>query len=205
MGNDELHRTDNVPLLFLQNKRGTRGCYLKNSLYPPYKKPRLPFGERSAIIHRLLRPLKVAHSLLVNIFEEMVGIDPEKYRLIREIYRAELYDFDADYYELGKIWFQNNCPFPMTIVGFYIQSWSSERYAFSLELTSLNLPGKLGFPDDLDSSIFYPVSLAARFYNDCVAELYDHDLLLFPSEFCDALSSFYPAYPLPENTILLEF
>lgn len=200
----DVSQNDHTPLLILHNRAGTKGCYLKNTLYPPYKKPRLPFAGKSALIHHLLRPLKFAHACQVLFAVEIPGIDPRKYRAVRALYTVELEDIDADYYDLWKIWSGSGFLHPLTISGFYLLDWSHAAYVFSLDCSPFNFPGKHGYPDDIDPCVFKLPGLAADVYNECVQELFENDLLLFPAFFSDVLSDLYPAYSLPESTPLFE-
>ena len=106
------------PLLVLHNRAGTMGCYLENTLYPPYKKPRLPFAGKSALIHHLLKPLKFAHACQVLFAVEIPRIDPRKYRSARALYTLEVENIDAEYYDLWKRWSESGFLYPLTISGF---------------------------------------------------------------------------------------
>lgn len=198
---EDLH--ESRALFVLQNRMDKSGCYLEISRDPEYKKPRLPFPGSTAKLHHLLRPAKIAYNWLVSVFEELPGIDLEKYRYIRELYRVEQEHecFWDDEIHQGYGWLQAGAPYPMTISGFLLRSWESHFHACSLDLSPFDVADHeadlMPLPGDLDPAIFNVCARAADAFNTCAAEIYDLGFLFFPAKFTDVIAHIYPGLPLP--------
>ncbi|MCK5097443.1 MAG: hypothetical protein KAR45_05035 [Desulfobacteraceae bacterium] len=197
---------ENLYFLNVQNKPGTKGCFLKNTLAPPYKKPRLPFGGKSSTVHRLLEPLKIAHSLLI---QELVRVEenlPHQYYDLHEVYNVEKLCLpEESYYHIGQKYFAKQVGLPFLIEGFFLRAGDSFlRYTF--DLTPF-FPGDYEYPGyktfDLPKTFFNTVKEAAGFYNEYATKLFDKGFIIMPVKFVDALAGSYPEKPLPDGAILL--
>lgn len=194
-------------LLTLQNRTGTKGCWLRNTLDPSYKKPRLPFGGTSAKVHRLLEPLKIAHALMIQALAQVEeNLDHQCFDL-QNVYNIEThFDPTDDYRYIGQEYFSRQIGIPFLVEGFFLQ-YHGDYLRFSFDLTPLFPHGYQygGYETfDIPRSIFNPIKVAADFYNEYVQRLFDIDFLIIPVKFMDALAGSYPRTPLPDGVVLLD-
>lgn len=194
-------------LFCLQNRTDRLGCHLEIPLDEIYRRPRLPFSEKEAKLHDLLRPLKTAYNWLASVLSEMPGVDLELYRYICDLYNIETEhpEFWEDEKFQGDNWFAVEDPLPVQISALMMRTWDSQYFACSLDLAPLRIfgqkPALAPFPDDFDHSILKICALAAKSYNRCVLDIYDLGFSFFPAKFVDALAHLYPAIPLQGNRL----
>ena len=200
--------TDNSGILYLQNKKGTLGCILKNTFCPPYKKPRLPFGGKSAKVHGLLRSLKIAHAFLVKEHLQLEESIPAGHLLGYVLYDIDaLFDDSTSALEIGRAyWRDPRLSRPFLAAGFEIlkprdpQGYVNLKYAYDLCPFGLCRHADAEIVADINIE---PLKTAAGFYNDCVAAFYEADFLIMPTRYVDEWSILPPEI-LPYTVPLLE-
>ncbi|MFZ5764162.1 MAG: hypothetical protein ACOY4H_01035 [Thermodesulfobacteriota bacterium] len=199
--NAPLPDSKTAPLVFgLHGRMDKKAVYLRISRDPRYRKPRLPFSGSATWLHRQLEPWKIACVCLEESLPETPGVDFQRYRHIRALYRCEVEDdFHAEQCVLGKRWLDSGAPYPMTVEGFCLFSWSGQLFVIASDLSPLPDVAALPFPKDFDLNLVGPLSVAAGFYNHYVAALYEKGYLLFPS-FLIEPPLLHLVHPFPEES-----
>ncbi len=204
----DLQIDPNAFLLSLHNKTGRQGCWLKNSMHPPYKKPRLPFGGKSATVHGLLKPLKTAHALmarqLVSMEETLRGV----FDRCLFVYKAGIaYPDLLEEYAQGKRWFADGCPFPFVVEGLGFVDLDGRFFAYSFDLTPFSISecrADFHAVKGLDKSTFDMLGATAAFYNEYIELLFQKGYLVYPVAYTDKLFPLYRTVGLPKGVELLE-
>ncbi|MDX9785479.1 MAG: hypothetical protein RBT11_01790 [Desulfobacterales bacterium] len=196
-----LERISDLNILALRSKMDKKALFLKNTMRPPYKKPRLPFGEKSAKVHRPLQSLKIAHAWMVMSIVNIQEHLPDELLLCSLIYTPELY-FGSVGYPPGvwKEYLKADSDVPWLVSGFYVRDVALRKLsAFSFDLSPLAPFEKgLSFSETgLSSSDVKTLGYAADFYNGCVDDLHTNGFFVFPKVFVDAFDGlhFFPLTP----------
>ncbi|SDU27357.1 hypothetical protein [Desulfobacula phenolica] len=182
--------------LYLTDKKARPGCILKNTLCPPYKKPPLPFGVMTAKVHGLLRPLKIAHTLMAREILRTAEIFPAEYFPGRVLYETEkAYHPDVSHVRMFRECFENQVGMPFLVAGFVIDHLSRNTLYYSFDSTPFYSEYRDN-PDysDIDVSEIQikPLKTAAGFYNECAEALYEAGFIIMPTSFIDVLDGFLP-------------
>ena len=193
-----IDRCKKYPYLCLRSKMERKECILKNSCYPPYKKPRLPFGGMSSKVHQLLRSLKTAHVWMASEHIRLVENLPAGYSLDRVLYSIDLsYDYWMAASEIGKAFFEDQSWRPFLAKGLVVSNENSEDLHCSFDLTPFydgyEYPEYPGYSKINESIVpVEAMKTAAGFYNECVDSLFEQGFLVFPLFYVDGLAGFYP-------------
>ena len=175
--------------LFLQSIEGTSGVFLKNTFYPPYKRPQLPFHGNTAKVHCLLRPLKIAHAYLVKEYLQFGSTLPGQYFSIDILYNIDaLYDYWYDKHDIGPLYFEDRVHKPFLAEGFVIQDDKHNYLNYSFDLKPFYKEGNYEkYPgyDEIDLTRVHTESVkeSADVYNDCICELFSAGYLLLPAQY----------------------
>ena len=197
-------------LLKLQNRQGTKGCYIENSMTPPYKTPALPFGETNPIVHDLLQSLKSSHTTMAQQLVMLQGFLPVGYRGIREVYKPELdYPdlFDDGYSEsidTGRRYFSDGAKHPFLVDGFCVSDFESRCFCYSFDLSPYKfLKSKPFLEIGMEADHLLTLEHASLFYNECVSKLFDVGIIIYPPKFSDVLAFAYPEVPLHVKLLVI--
>lgn len=195
-------------LLKLQNRQGTQGCYIENTMKPPYKTPALPFDGINPIVHDLLQSLKAAHTTMAQQLVMLQGFVPVGCLGIREVYKPEL-DYpdmveSSDYIDIGRRYFSDGAKHPFLVEGFCISDNLSRCFCYSFDLSPYKLLNTKHFSEiGMDADHLMTLEYASLFYNECVSKLFDIGIILNHPKFSDALAFAYPALPLPVKPLFI--
>ena len=196
--------------LVLRSRAGTMACVLKNSMMPPYKNPRLPFGESWPMLHDLLQPLKVAHTLMEKQLSHISKNLPGLFHRAFVIYRPEIEfpDEETTYYQ-GEMWLDDGAQSPCTADGFCFHDTNNRILAYSFDFNLLDF-STIRFAScadigGLNLDQIEIISSAASFYNESVKLLFDIGWLIFPIDFVDSLSLAADIFGQPNGAKPLAF
>lgn len=202
---DEVNR--DYFLLYAYSKKGMKGCFLKNSFSPPYKKPPLISLGMPPNIHDLLRPLKIAHMLLVDRLVQLGENPVGNYHLTHVIYNVErLFPYDCELTVIAKSCLSQKNPMPFLVDGFCLEN-NDGLLRYSLELApffDIESQYERYYRFDTSKLFIHPLKTAAMFYNECVEALHAKGVYILPHAFVDVFSCFSD-FGLPPGSICFDF
>lgn len=173
-----------APLLFLHTlwDNNENLILLENDLRPPYKKPVLPFGRKSATAHRFLRELKVSQALMMENLLLLRELLSPKIQNPGLLYSLELEDFDADYQAQWKRWLQSERPLAPIVSGLILRHGDKFDYV-PYDDTPFDHPKLNDTIEYSELELMQPLISAISFYNAIVEELFLNEFLIYPAYF----------------------
>jgi len=203
---DEAHDTS-WHLLYVRSRKEKAGFYLRNTLCSPYKMPLLLSVGILPKVHDLLRPLKIAHTMLVESVLQLGEIPEGEYPLNHVLYTVEKgYIPEYERCVIGQKWFSYNGPTPFLVDGLCFRfGFEYLHYSFNFTPFFQNLPVSPGYSKfDASKKAIAPIKSAAGFYNECVTDFFEHGFDIIPYPFMSGLSMLYPVVGLPEGSVLFD-